>query len=66
MKEQDVRQRIESFLKRTARELIIPASVGLSLGLSGCSDAVYKYGTLFLCRMRVLMWAWIQLSQTQV
>jgi hypothetical protein len=31
MKEQDVRQRIESFLKRTARELIIPASAGLSL-----------------------------------
>ena len=47
MREQDIRQRIESFLKRTARELIIPASVGLSLGLSGCSDAVYKYGTLF-------------------
>ncbi|MGC9986921.1 MAG: hypothetical protein ABSF35_25315, partial [Polyangia bacterium] len=35
MKEQDVRQRIESFFKRTARELIIPASVGLSLGLTG-------------------------------
>jgi hypothetical protein len=40
MKEQDVRQRIESFLNRTARELIIPASVGLSLGLSGCTPAV--------------------------
>jgi hypothetical protein len=26
MKEQDVRQRIESFLKRTARELIIGAT----------------------------------------
>jgi hypothetical protein len=36
MREQDIRQRIESFLKRTARELIIPASVGLSLGLNGC------------------------------
>jgi hypothetical protein len=38
MKEQDVRQRIERFLKRTARELIIPASVGLSLALSGCAN----------------------------
>jgi hypothetical protein len=45
MKEQDVRQRIESFLRRTARELIIPASVGLSLGLSGCgSDVTPPYG----------------------
>jgi hypothetical protein len=40
MKEQDVRQRIGGFLKRTARELIIPASVGLSLGLSGCGSNV--------------------------
>ena len=44
MKEQDVRQRIEGFLKRTARELIIPASMALSLGLVGCTPA---YGTLF-------------------
>jgi hypothetical protein len=45
MKEQDVRQPIESFLKRTAREMIIPASVGLSLGLSGCgSDVTPPYG----------------------
>jgi hypothetical protein len=45
MKEQDVRQRIEGFLTRTARELIIPASVGLSLGLSGCgSDVTPPYG----------------------
>jgi hypothetical protein len=28
MKEQDVRQRIESFLKRTARDMIIPATAG--------------------------------------
>ena len=33
MKEHDVRQRIESFLKRTAREVVIPASVGLGLAL---------------------------------
>src|SRR5208283_1902186 len=38
MKEQDVRHRIESFLKRTARDMIIPASVGLGLALAGCSD----------------------------
>ena len=43
MKERDVRQGIESFLKRTARELIIPALVGLSLGLSGCTPV---YGTI--------------------
>jgi hypothetical protein len=36
MKEQDVRQRIERFLKRTAREVVVPASVGLGLALSGC------------------------------
>jgi hypothetical protein len=36
MKEQDVRQRIESFLKRTAREVVVPASMGLGLALSGC------------------------------
>jgi hypothetical protein len=28
MKEQDVRQRIESFLKRTAREVELPVSMG--------------------------------------
>jgi hypothetical protein len=45
MKEHDVRQRIESFLKRTAREVVIPASVGLGLVLAGCKvpDAVYLY-----------------------
>lgn len=48
MKETDVRQHIESFLKRTAREMIIPASMGLSLGLSGCiPGGVYDYGTSF-------------------
>ena len=45
MKEQDVRHRIESFLKRTARDMIIPASAGLSLGLSGYgSDVTPPYG----------------------
>ena len=39
MKEQDVRQRIESFLKRTAREVVVPASMGLGLALSGCDHA---------------------------
>ena len=36
VKEQDVRQRIESFLKRTVREMIVPAPMGLGLALSGC------------------------------
>ena len=36
MKEREIRQSIESFLKRTARELVVPASVGLGLALSGC------------------------------
>ena len=54
MKEQDVRQRIESFLKRTARDMIIPASVGLSLGLVGCGSSsdvpppLPEYGAVFL------------------
>jgi len=43
MKEQDVRHRIESFLKRTARDMIIPASVGLGLALAGCSDVPTLY-----------------------
>jgi hypothetical protein len=34
VKEKDIRERIESFLKRTARNVVVPASVGLSL--SGC------------------------------
>jgi|GEM_PF-2501685 hypothetical protein len=36
MKAQDVRQRLESFLKRTAREVVIPVSIFLSPALSGC------------------------------
>jgi len=36
MKERDVRQRIESFLKRTARDVVVPASMGIGLALSGC------------------------------
>ena len=43
MKEQDVRQRIESFLKRTAREVVIPVSMGLGLALTGCSDVPTLY-----------------------
>jgi hypothetical protein len=34
MKEKDIRERIEQFLKRTARNVVVPASVGLSL--AGC------------------------------
>ena len=46
---QDVRQNIESFLKRTAREVVIPASVGLGLVLAGCQDAprIVKYACPF-------------------
>ena len=29
MKEQEVRQHVKSFLKRTAREVVMPVSVGL-------------------------------------
>jgi hypothetical protein len=44
MKERDVRQRIESFLKRTAREVVVPASVGIGLALSGCDRTGMKIG----------------------
>jgi hypothetical protein len=37
MEEHDVRRRFESFLKRTARDVITPVAVGLGLWLSGCS-----------------------------
>jgi hypothetical protein len=45
MKEHDVRQRIESFLKRTAREVVIPASVGLGLALTITLAACSQGGT---------------------
>jgi hypothetical protein len=42
MKEHEIRLRIESFLKRTARELVVPASVGLGLALVGCDHTGIK------------------------
>jgi hypothetical protein len=42
MKEHEIRQRIEGFLKRTARELVVPASVGLGLALVGCDHTGIK------------------------
>ena len=36
MNEKEIRERIERFLKKTARTLVVPASVGLSL--SGCDS----------------------------
>jgi len=42
MKEHEIRQRIEGFLKRTARELVVPASMGLGLALVGCDHTGIK------------------------
>jgi hypothetical protein len=42
MKEKEIRERIERFLKRTARNLVVPASVGLSL--SGCDTHALNGG----------------------
>jgi hypothetical protein len=36
MKETEVRERIEVFLKRTVRKAVIPASLGVGLALAGC------------------------------
>jgi hypothetical protein len=36
MKEKEIRERVEQFLKRTARNVVVPASLGLGLSLSGC------------------------------
>ena len=42
MKEKEIRERIERFLKRTARNVVVPASVGLSL--SGCGTHALRSG----------------------
>lgn len=36
MKEADIRDRIAQFLKRTARTVVVPASMGLGLSSTGC------------------------------
>jgi hypothetical protein len=38
MKEKDLRERIEQFLRKTARNVVVPASVGLGLSISGCDQ----------------------------
>jgi hypothetical protein len=38
MNEKEIRERIERFLKKTARNVVVPASVGLGLSLSGCDN----------------------------
>jgi hypothetical protein len=38
MNEKEIRERIERFLKKTARNVVVPASVGLGLSLSGCDS----------------------------
>jgi hypothetical protein len=42
VKEKEIRERIERFLKKTARNLVVPASVGLSL--SGCDTHALRGG----------------------
>ena len=39
MKEKDVRERVEMFLRSTVRTLVVPASMGLGLTLIGCSGS---------------------------
>ena len=36
MKEKDIRDRIAQFLKKTARTVVVPASMGLGLSAAGC------------------------------
>jgi hypothetical protein len=38
MKEREIRERIEHFLRATARNVVVPASVGLGLGVAGCDS----------------------------
>jgi hypothetical protein len=38
MKEKELRERIEHFSRKTARNVVVPASVGLGLGVSRCDQ----------------------------
>jgi hypothetical protein len=38
MKEKELRERIEQFLRKAARNVVVPASVGLGLSVSGCDQ----------------------------
>ena len=42
MKEKEVRERIERFLKRTARNVVVPASLGLGFSLTGCDQHAFQ------------------------
>jgi hypothetical protein len=48
MKETEVRERIEFFLRSTIRQVVIPASLGVGLALIGCDDSkvVPVYGAI--------------------
>ncbi len=39
MKEREIRDRINGFLRDTLRTVVVPASMGLGVALTGCSDA---------------------------
>jgi hypothetical protein len=39
MKENDVRERVQAFLKNTVRLVVVPASMGIGLALIGCGDS---------------------------
>ncbi len=39
MKEREIRERINDFLRETMRTVVVPASMGLGLVLGGCSDS---------------------------
>lgn len=39
MKENEVRERVQAFLKNTVRLVVVPASMGIGLALIGCSDS---------------------------
>lgn len=38
MKEKEIRERIERFLQKTARNIVVPASVGMGLSAAGCDQ----------------------------
>lgn len=44
MNEKEIRERIERFLKKTARNVVVPASMGLGLSLSGCGGKTLHVG----------------------
>jgi hypothetical protein len=44
MKEKEIRDRIEQFLRRTARTVVVPASVGLGLSVAACDRQTLNGG----------------------